>query len=199
MLQCFFLFSLRHLFRFLLVYCQHCLFICFLFLFSVFSSSFLKYIGEAKRAGEQINAEIMKCFKVITYSPKNIIPQHSFFILCKGLNSGKPLDKSTANCFVVSCNDGAAREIAYWVCYGLWKSKSLHKYLVGSVIEFLRIGDFRTIFNNAMAEEKIRHAEHEKMIGTLRKMDILEKELKQNILLINDTKKALYFKYTHKR
>ena len=125
----------------------------FFFFFSVFSSSFQKCFGEAKRAGKQINTDIMQCFKIITYSPKNSIPQHSFFILCKGLNSGKPLDKSTANCFVVSCNDGAAREIAYWVCYGLWKSKSIHKYLVGSVIEFLRIGDFRTIFNDAMAEK----------------------------------------------
>lgn len=141
----------------------------------------------------------MNYFKIITYSQKNSISQHSFFILCKGLNSGKPLDKSTANCFVVSCKDGAEREIAYWVCYGLWKSKSLHKYLVGSVIEFLRIGDFRNIFIDAMAEEKLRHEEHEKMIGTLRKMDNLEKEFKQNILLINDAKKALYFRYMHKK
>ena len=49
-----------------------------------------------------------------------------------------------------------------------------------------------------MAEEKLRHAEHEKMIGTLRKMDIIEKEFKQNILLINDAKKAIFFKYTQK-
>ena len=141
----------------------------------------------------------MQCFKIVTYSPKNTIPPHSFFILSKGLNSGKPLDKSTANCFVVSGVNDTEREIAYWVCFGLWRSKSFRKYLFGSVIEFLRIGDFKTVFKESMEEAIIRQAEHDKMIKTLRSMDELEKQYKQNLLLISDAKKAIYNSYLKKR
>ena len=44
----FFLFSLRHLFRFLLVYCQRCLSICFLFLFFCFFFFFSKMFWRSK-------------------------------------------------------------------------------------------------------------------------------------------------------
>ena len=72
-----------------------------------------------------------------------------FFILNKGLNSGKPLYEPCPNCFVVIFSNNEDKESYYWLSYSLWKSKFWHQFLVGSVIPFLRIHEFKSEFDRS--------------------------------------------------
>jgi len=47
---------------------------------------------------------VMSNFKMITYRQEGVYKGPHFFILNKGLNSGKPLKKPCPNCFVISCH-----------------------------------------------------------------------------------------------
>ena len=67
-----------------------------------------------------------------------------FFILCKGNNSGKPLKTPCPNCFVIQFESETDKEEAFYIALSLWKAKFWHQFLIGSVIPFIRINDFKT-------------------------------------------------------
>ena len=69
-----------------------------------------------------------------------------FFILNKGLNSGKPLKSPCPNCFVILFESSNDIDKIFWIASSMWKSKFWHQFLVGSVIPFLRIKYFRKDF-----------------------------------------------------
>ncbi len=77
--------------------------------------------------------------KIKTYNPTVNYTGPHFFILNKGMNSGKPAYQPFTNSFVVMCDDQDTIDDLYWLCWGLWQSKSFRYFLVGSVIEFIRI------------------------------------------------------------
>jgi hypothetical protein len=85
----------------------------------------------------------MKAVKIFTYNPKNQKSEFEFYALSKGLNSGKPLDVPCPNCFVISCRNAQDLDVYRSLLFGLWQSKTFHQLLVGSVIPFIRIGDFK--------------------------------------------------------
>ena len=64
--------------------------------------------------------------------------KHSFYILNRGLNSGKPMNEPYLNCFVCICNDKDSKEKMYWLLFALWQSKAIEYQLIGSVIPFIR-------------------------------------------------------------
>ena len=137
----------------------------------------------------------MQSAKVQTYSPKNEVSQHSFFILCKGLNSGKPLEQPTANCFVMSCESEAEMKRYYWLCFGLWQSKAFHPHLCGSVIPFLRIDDFKTALKEqAEAVSKNQYA-FVKDVHKVKLIERKEKQMKEYLLLLADVKRAMMYRY----
>ncbi len=82
---------------------------------------------------------IIKCYKL----QQQPVP-HSFYIFNKGLNSGKPLAEPCPNCFVCACSSQEEKEFYYWLCFGLWQAKYWQVFLSGSIIEFLRIADFKS-------------------------------------------------------
>ena len=61
-----------------------------------------------------------------------------FFILNKGLNSGKPLDEPCPNCYVCECPTEEEKEALYWICFALWQSYQFRQHLIGSVILYIR-------------------------------------------------------------
>jgi hypothetical protein len=137
-------------------------------------------------------------YRIITYSPKNPIPAHSFFILSKGLNSGKPLLTPCANSFVVSAKDESTREFLYWLLYSLWKSRAYYQFHVGSVIPFIRIHEFRKFVQEKYAEARAKDEEHEKTIRALRTLEDKEKQYMQNIALLQDAKRVILARYLRK-
>jgi hypothetical protein len=92
----------------------------------------------------------MKAVKIITYNPKNQKSDFEFYALSKGLNSGKPLESPCPNCFVISCRSVEEMDVYRSLLFGLWKSKAFHQFLIGSVIPYIRIGDFKNfVFEQA--------------------------------------------------
>jgi hypothetical protein len=145
-----------------------------------------------------LNAYTMPSFIVKSYSPKNQILPHSFYVLNRGLNSGKPLLNPCPNCFVITAKSDEVKEFLFQLSDGLWRSKFYHPYLVGSVIVLLRIGDLKSILADKSDKAFADFAKHQKTIKTLRTYDELEKNYLKNLALIQDAKKIIYYRYLHR-
>lgn len=137
-------------------------------------------------------------FIIKTHQKNTIYNQPHIFILNKGLNSGKPQNEPFTNSFVVIFQTEKDCENIYYVAYSLWKSKFWHQNLVGSVIPFLRLSDFKKEFNtkaNTMMQE---HEAHIKHIATLKLLDQKETQFHQNMNLINDMRRVIVHRYCNK-
>jgi hypothetical protein len=130
-------------------------------------------------------------FNVKTYSPGQLIRPFSFFVLSKGLNSGKPISKPCPNCYQIICLTSEDKETSELLCFCLWQSKVFYKDLVGSVIPFLRIGDFRKALLNAIESSKDKPEIH-LLSGNIQKLNDLENQYRTQLKLIGEYKKALY-------
>ena len=103
-------------------------------------------------------------FNLTTYNPAKKYAGFHFFVLNKGLNSGKPLLEPCPNCFVCSCTSEEQKENLYWICFALWQGKRFHQLFVGSCIEFIRI---KETFNLV----------HESFLKTKNNPDVFQKAL----------------------
>lgn len=125
--------------------------------------------------------------------------QHSkphFFILNKGLNSGKPSKEPYANSLVLTFQNEQDCENYYWIAYSLWQSKFWHRNLVGSVIPFLRIFEFTHEFAKKADEAMADFEQHQKDVQALRLLELKENQFHQNINLINDMRRVILHRYT---
>jgi hypothetical protein len=77
-------------------------------------------------------------FSIKTHRPGMEYSGVHFFVLNKGLNSGKPLDEACPNCYVCECSNEKDKEALYWICFALWQSHQFRQYLIGSVILYIR-------------------------------------------------------------
>ncbi len=114
------------------------------------------------------------------------------------MNSGKPQKEPFTNSFVVIFEKEEDCENIYFVAYSLWQTKFWHQYLVGSVIPFLRLPDFKKEFNPKASLMMSEHEEHLKNVGTLKLLEQKEKQFNENINLINDLRKAILYRYCRK-
>jgi hypothetical protein len=137
----------------------------------------------------------MQNFIVKTHQKGTIYSKPHLFLLNKGLNSGKPQKEPFTNSFVVIFNLEQDCENLYFVAYSLWKTNFWHQHLVGSVIPFLRIHDFKKEFfikSKMMMEE---HEAHVKHIAALKILELKEKQFHENINLINDMRRVILYRY----
>ncbi len=141
----------------------------------VFSMAFFFFffsfgvVCEAKRSITKQHA--MQRPEIRYYNPTKAIQPNDLFILCKGLNSGKPLAKPCPNCFVIHCSYLEEYQFYYALCFGLWKARYYNIYLTGSVIEFLRIADFKMIIR-----KKSGMLQPAEFFKTVEKVMLIEKQ-----------------------
>lgn len=143
----------------------------------------------------------MFSFSINTFNVfnQNSIKQPHFFVLCKGLNSGKPLEKCCPNCFVITVNNQEEKEFLYWLCWGLWQSKKFHHLHTGSVIPFVRLHEFKPFIKEQAATAFAEKEQYNKNVKALQQLEALEKNYKQNLLLIQDAKRAIFQRATARR
>ena len=55
--------------------------------------------------------------KITTYSPDQKRSLFAFFILNKGMNSGKPMEHPCPNCFTIIAADQAEKDHFYWIFF----------------------------------------------------------------------------------
>ncbi len=140
----------------------------------------------------------MQNFIIKTHQKNTIYSKPHLFILNKGLNSGKPQKEPFTNSFVLLFQTEEDCENLYFVAFSLWKTKFWHQFLIGSVIPFLRLSDFKKEFfvrSKVMMQE---HEEHVKHIAALKILEQKEKQFHENINLINDMRRVILYRYCNK-
>lgn len=121
-----------------------------------------------------------------------------FFVLSRGLNSGKPSKTPWVNSFVCLCNDEAEMDFHYLLLFGLWKAKYFHQFLVGSVIPLIRLGDLYSIIKRQGEAIKLNQSEYMNTISKIKFIEEKEAEMQKNLVLLQNLKRALINCYIKK-
>ena len=137
-------------------------------------------------------------FIIKTHQKDTVYKGNQIFILNKGVNSGKPQKEPFTNSFVIMFPDEKDAETVYWIAYSLWMSNFWYPYLIGSVIPFLRITDFKKDFDSKVNEMMQDHELHIKQVEALRLLLEKEDQLKQKSFLINEVRRAILSRYCRK-
>ncbi|WP_312323954.1 DUF6943 family protein [Soonwooa sp.] len=137
----------------------------------------------------------MTNFKVRTYNSEKETPENALFILSRGHNAGKPLFEPCANCFILYCNDQEERENLYWTFFTLWKNGFFHPYLCGSVIEMLRLFEFKKILQNFIIPSLAKMQENGKILSDIKAVYQLEQKFTEQLKQLNDLRSVLVRKY----
>jgi hypothetical protein len=140
----------------------------------------------------------MPNFIIKTHQKNAIYKGNQIYILNKGMNSSKPQNEPFTNSYVILFLNEEDAETVYWLAYSLWKAKFWHQSLLGSVIPFLRITDFKKDFRLKVNEMLQEHELHKKQIQTLRLLEQKEDQLNKNIVLINEMRRVILLRYSRK-
>jgi len=132
----------------------------------------------------------MSNFEIKTHRSGRTYNKPHFFILNKGLNSGKPLENPCPNCFVITITTEDERNTLFYLCYSLFLGRYFEPFLKGSVILFITINDCLKLLKRAF-EKHISNKS--KSINNLKKVLFIEEKennLKEQLKLINQLKVA---------
>jgi hypothetical protein len=131
--------------------------------------------------------------QIKTHKMKNAYSVPHFFILSKGHNSGKPLEKPCPNCFVCLCKNEEEKQKLYWLFYGLWQGMYFHPFLTGSVIPFIRLDDVKQVIKTAIEKTLAKPDLLSKNISIMQLLDEKSEAIHQQIKLIKEAKKAMMY------
>lgn len=134
-------------------------------------------------------------FIIKTHAKDTQYNKPCLFLLNKGLNSGKPQKEPFTNSFVIIFENQEDVDNVFFISYSLWKTKFWHQFLIGSVIPFLRLQEFKKEFNqkvNALMQE---HEKHKKSVAALKLLEEKENQFLKNLNLISDLRKAIIYQY----
>ena len=138
---------------------------------------------------------IMQSIKIYSFNTKNQVSQFDIFVLCKGLNSGKPLNAPCPNSFVVACKSQADKDFYSTLLFGLWQIKYFQTFLTGSVIPFLRISDFKQVVKEQVSRVSIKPKDFIQDVEKVKLIEAKQKKIAEQMALLNDLKKALIYRH----
>src|SRR5438105_1869951 len=107
----------------------------------------------------------MNTLKIKTHKMKNVYEGHHVFVLSKGMNAGKPLEKPCPNCFVLFAKNEEEKNLYFWLCFGLWQANFFRPFITGSVIPFIRLEDLRQVITEALV--KLNENEFQKSVSVM--------------------------------
>ena len=152
-------------------------------------------MGDARSAASLIiNAHTMRSVQLKTFNKNFKYEGHYFFILNKGINSGKPLKNACPNCFVCIAATEEEKEQLYWICFAHWYSKAFHYYLKGSVIPFITIDDIKEYLSKSLLKSNQNKADFQQAIQQAKKFEELENLYEKNLQLIRQARRAIFHK-----
>jgi len=126
----------------------------------------------------------MSTFEIKTHRSGRTYNTPHFFILSKGLNSGRPMNLPCPNCFVITAASKSARESLYYLCLSLKTGQYFSYYLKGSVIPFICISDAKKVINEALQNNQ--EPQWKIKVEKLKKINAFEENLKQQLLVIKN-------------
>jgi hypothetical protein len=136
----------------------------------------------------------MFSFNLTTYSEGKNYPKDAFFILNKGMNSGKPMKNPCPNCFVCVAQDKPSAEKLFWVVFALHQGKQFHQALVGSVIPFIRKKDLKEIIQLGLDSSLSKPEKFESTVIQLRQLNQQEQNFAKMQKAIKDLKTIMVHK-----
>ena len=148
------------------------------------------------RKGKQtLKKIIMLKSKIKTHIQGKIYKQPHFFILNKGLNSGKPFKHYVCNSFVFLADDENEKEYFYFLLLGLWELRFFRKHLKGSVIEYVRLGDVVDVLEEVLNSVSTGGRSFSDVQKSLAQIDALQTNLQQQLAYLMQLRKSLFYKY----
>jgi hypothetical protein len=144
----------------------------------------------------------MSNFEIKTHQPGRTYSKPHFFILNKGLNSGKPMRKPCPNCFVIIAENEEEIQTLFYMCLSLKIGRYFEYYLKGSVIPFITIKDSFNVLKNAYFDNENNTVALQKHIQILNQIQEREENLKLNLEAIKKLKVTFiqsYFRDNSKR
>ena len=123
----------------------------------------------------------MSTFELKTHRAGKTYSKPHFFILNKGLNSGKPLSNPCPNCFVVKTATEKEKNTLFHLSMMLQIGGFYAYYLKGSVIPFISIDDCRNTLIKGLESNKSMSNQMQKHIKAVEVISKKEKEL-QNVI-----------------
>ena len=130
----------------------------------------------------------MSTFELKTHKSGRTYSNPHFFILNKGLNSGKPLTNPCPNCFVVTTSTEEAKNTLFHLSMMLQIGGFYAYYLKGSVIAFISIDDCRNTLKNSYSSLFYDAIQLQKHINIVSAINKKEKELHKIISKMADLK-----------
>lgn len=137
-------------------------------------------------------------FLINQHRSGRVYTQPHFFVLCKGNNSGKPLSVACPNCFVLLFSNEQEKESLFWLCWGLWQAKAFYPLLIGSVIPFIRIGEFQRFLLKVVSSDANHPQAVQSFTSSMQQLKALEHHYKESLLLVAEAKRALFGKLLHR-
>jgi hypothetical protein len=137
----------------------------------------------------------MSNFEIKTHKIGRTYTKPHFFILNKGLNSGKPLDKPCPNCFVITTQTIEQRQTLFYLCLSLKIGGYFQYYLKGSVIPFITKNDCLGVLKKAYLNNLEDINSLKKHIQTINQIQQKEDLLKQQIEVVKKLKVAFIHSY----
>lgn len=136
----------------------------------------------ARSVAKQIfNWIAMSTFELKTHRIGKTYSKPHFFILNKGLNSGKPLSNPCPNCFVVTSSTEKSKKTLFHLSMMLQIGGFYAYYLKGSVIPFISIDDCRKTLKSSLKSNYNVDDIMQKHIKAVEVISKKEKEL-QNVI-----------------
>lgn len=137
--------------------------------------------------------------KIKTHIQGKIYKQPHFFILNKGLNSGKPFNHYVCNSFVFLADDENEKEFFYFLLLGLWELRLFRPYLKGTAIEFVRLGDVVDVINETLNSVNAGNRLFSDVKNTLVQIEAHQINLQKQLDYLMQLRKALFYKYLKSR
>ncbi|MEQ3665842.1 hypothetical protein [Olleya sp.] len=146
----------------------------------------------ARSVAKQIfNWIAMSTFELKTHRSGRTYSKPHFFILNKGLNSGKPLSSPCPNCFVVTTSTEKEKNTLFHLSMMLQIGGFYAYYLKGSVIPFISIDDCRKTLKTRLKLYDNNEVKLAQDINILSAIHIREIELKKTVLKLEKLKISL--------
>ena len=136
--------------------------------------------------------------KIKTHKSGKMYQQPHFFILNKGLNSGKPFNHYVCNSFVFLADNKDEKEFYYFLLLGLWELRLFRKHLKGSVIEYIRLGDVIDVIDETLNSVNTGNRSFADVQNSLVQIEALQNNLQLQLTYLMQLRKALFYKYLKK-
>lgn len=132
------------------------------------------------------------------YHTKALVPQFSFFILCKGCNAGKPGFQPWPNSFIVVCANEEYYNFFFWLIYGLWRDGKFKTRHRGTAIQFINLQDVRDVLREVAPLIQPDWNKFQKILAALNKLEQKKTSLSEQILATTNLQRYLLHMYFEK-